>query len=262
MTATEQLELLAKAMREAKNVVVMTGAGMSTPSGLKDFRGKGGMWENKSVYDIANIYSIRPRQQHEPIGDYKKRINAFTSFYQMRIKEVVSHKPNAGHHLLSKWEYMNLITGVITQNTDGYHEQAGSTTLAIHGRLTDIYCSGCNSPISAEVYMTVVNPKCAYCGGTYRPGVVLFDEDLPPVFETAMSWAMRSDFMLVLGSSLMVRPANRLPMMTIENGGKVGVVSYKYRQQGDFSAVVIRDKDVVEAIQFLNGRIHKSSWGV
>jgi NAD-dependent deacetylase len=259
-TTTEQLELLAKSIREAKNVVIMTGAGMSTPSGLKDFRSEGGMWKNKSVYDIANAESIRPRDKKEPAKDYKARIKTFTEFYQHRVKEVLDHEPNTGHDLLSQWEYKGYIKGIITQNTDGYHEKSGSTTLAIHGNVLDLSCVSCGRKATPWVYARV-DHRCEMCAGVVRPGVVLFDEDLPPVFESAMTWALRSDFMLVLGTSLKVRPANQLPVLTTDMGGNVGVVSYNYSAKPNAATIVIKDKDVVEAIKFLNSRIYKSSYG-
>ncbi|GAB7386387.1 NAD-dependent protein deacylase Cob2 [Bacillaceae bacterium] len=198
---------VARLIREG-DVVVLTGAGMSTESGLPDFRSSGGLWHGKDPMKIASTVALA------------HHFAEFTEFYRYRIQEKNKHRPHVGHELLAKWEKQGLVKGIITQNVDGYHNMAGSRRVyPIHGSLSTIYCASCGREYDEEQYMK--QNFCA-CGGKIRPGIVLFGEALPEeTFAQALAAARSCRTLLVIGTSLQVAPANLLPREARSCGAKV-----------------------------------------
>ncbi|MBO8170275.1 MAG: NAD-dependent deacylase [Bacillaceae bacterium] len=205
------IEELAGRVKEG-NVVIFTGAGMSTESGLPDFRSNGGLWDGRDPMEIASANSLY------------QNFDEFTSFYRYRIEEKNKYAPHEGHRILAEWEKKGLVDAVITQNVDGYHRQAGSETVyELHGSLTDIYCETCGRTYTEEHYLQKSNCQC---NGKLRPGIVLFGEALPvEAFEKSAEAARNCKTMLVIGTSLQVSPANMLPSETRSGGGNVILIN-------------------------------------
>lgn len=235
-------KMLAKLLSEGRRVVVLTGAGMSTESGLQDFRSADrGMWNDMNPLDIADIDFFQGGSEN---------LAMFQKFYTWRIDEMYSHLPNSGHNILAKWETQGLIQGIITQNVDSYHELAGTKILAkLHGDLATCVCTQCGHkyPNSGRL----LNPSgrgwvCykgePFCNGIIRPNVVLFGEELPaPAVALADQLISQAGVLLVLGTSLRVSPANSYVNTAKENGAKVIIVN-KERTLRDYIAdAVIRE---------------------
>jgi NAD-dependent deacetylase len=202
---------LSELMRN-RGVVVFTGAGMSTESGLPDFRSQGGLWHGKDPMQIASTRAIR------------ENFPEFTSFYRNRIEERNKYQPHIGHRLLAQWEREGYVDGVVTQNVDGYHTIAGSRNVyELHGSLNHIYCDKCGKPYSEGEYM---DQNWCSCGGRIRPGIVLFGESLPmDVFESAVRLVHQCKTLLVIGTSLQVTPANLIPAEARSVGAKVILIN-------------------------------------
>ena len=162
-------------------VTIFTGAGMSTASGLPDFRSaKDGMWGKIDPAAVASTNALR--------NNYK----LFRDFYKMRLNGLEGIKPNNGHIILANLEKQGLITGLITQNVDGLHETAGSVNVAtLHGRLRKIFCQNCKELSTIEDFMN--DKDCPKCHGYLRPGVVLFGERLLINGQTNATHSLFSD---------------------------------------------------------------------
>jgi len=190
---------------QKKPWIVLTGAGISTESGIPDFRSPGtGLWENVDPMEILSVRTLR----EDPRTFYRLGLSVL-----LRFRDAA---PNLAHHILARWEREGLTNGVITQNIDDLHRRAGSKrVLEIHGHLRSFLCEQCGSDTpTTEVEKQVksrVPPLCG-CGGLLRPRVVLFGDMLPPVFQEAEELA-RCHPLMVIGSSLQVSPANFLPSL-------------------------------------------------
>lgn len=237
----------ASMIKEADKIVVLTGAGMSTQSGLKDFRGVGGMWRNKSIYDIANPNAIYSDTE------------SFLNFYRWRIEEVLAHEPNEGHHILAKWANYGKVSHIITQNVDGYHEYSRihdpsikeSYVIPVHGDILNLHCHSCKSPYLGTIneYLDRSQVTRCDCGGLYRPGVILFGENLDAQLITrAYKVAGEADLIIVLGSSLKVGPANGIPLECPSE--KIIIVNHDKTFLDNIASLVIRDNivDVLKSV--------------
>jgi NAD-dependent deacetylase len=191
--------------------VIFTGAGMSTDSGLTDFRSQNGLWTKVDPMELATPQAMR--------GNYE----FFHEFYSRRFKTMGAVSPNIGHDIIADWEARGLVDCVITQNIDGLHAKAGSKKIhELHGSVSKVLCMDCKEPSTHDAFIDRV--PCKSCGGKLRPGVVLFGEQLP---EDAMdlSWTAseRATVFIVLGSSLNVSPANQFPI-TAHSAGALLVI--------------------------------------
>ncbi len=205
-------------VKSSRSAYVFTGAGVSTPSGIPDFRGKNGLY-TKIPSDIFDIEKF-----HENPREYYK-------IHSERILNMRSAEPNIAHKVIAEMERQNMIGWVITQNIDGLHQKAGTRrVIELHGSLDRYVCTKCG-----EIYdHTAVEekiahgeiPRCPKCGGILKPDVVFFGESLP---EKALIKAYRiaeeSDLAIVVGSSLVVYPAAMIPRLTVENGGKLLIIN-------------------------------------
>jgi NAD-dependent deacetylase len=202
---------LAEQIKEGE-VVIFTGAGMSTESGLQDFRSKGGLWDQ---YDPAQLASV---------GALERNYDLFIRFYKDRLYVPDSVKPNIGHELIAKWESEGYIKGVITQNVDRLHQKAGSKNVAeLHGSLEPVRCHSCGKRGTVEDF---IGAKRCSCGGKLRPGVVLFGEMLPAdQLNLADTWSSACKTFIVLGSSLVVSPANYFPRQAKGSGAKLAIIN-------------------------------------
>lgn len=225
--------MFAEWLQESEFTVVFTGAGMSTESGLPDFRSQQGLWCGKDPMLIASTYALENHRDE------------FVEFYQMRIKEISKHKPHIGHQILAEWEKRGLLHGVITQNVDGYHQQAGNEQVSeLHGTLRTVHCTECGQKYDAKRYLEPHGTNCE-CGGFVRPSIVLFGEMLPDeALSKADEMIRQADLCVVLGSSLQVSPANFYPQMAKENGAKLVIVNMEPTELDGLADLVIHGERV------------------
>lgn len=188
-------------LKQSNRTVVLTGAGMSTESGVPDFRSSKGIWQQIDPLQVATVDALE--------NDY----DTFHRFYTMRLQQLAQCKPHAGHIALAQLEKQGIISFVATQNVDGFHTTAGSTHVAeLHGNIHDIRCHSCHQPHTVQQFIAKV--RCT-CGGLLRPGVVLFGEYLPEEAWIRTSREIeQADAVIVIGTSLQVSPVNQLPSMT------------------------------------------------
>ena len=197
----DQIIQAARWIKTAAFTVVFTGAGMSTESGIPDFRSPGGHWTKT---DPAQVASVEAMEYHYDL---------FHEFYTMRFQTLNRCNPHEGHRILAVWEQKELVQSIATQNVDGFHRQAGSQRVfELHGALNHVRCIHKSHPGSPADFIEK-NP-CGVCGDRLRPGVVLFGESLPlAAWDQVFYDIQKSDLLLVIGTSLQVSPVNQLPMM-------------------------------------------------
>lgn len=193
---------LAKWLKESKYTVVLTGAGMSTESGLPDFRSKDGLWKKMDPMKLASTSTLT------------KDYDTFHEFYKMRWGNLSGCKPHKGYDILVKWEKNGLVDSIITQNVDDFHLVAGSKNVfRLHGSLNEYRCSICNVPVDKKDFLNKL--PCKKCGGNLRPGIVLFGEGLPEEeLYGAINEMEKADLVIVIGTSLTVFPVSQLPDIT------------------------------------------------
>lgn len=202
---------MAGILTDAERVVVLSGAGISTPSGIPDFRSAGGLWERYDPMEVASIQSfvLRPR--------------AFWRFWHETWHELhLGYEPNPAHRFWVAFERSGKRVDVVTQNIDGLHEQAGSSRVhAVHGTTRHAHCAGCGRRYSWEqVSVLSEDPdghlSCTACGNPVKPAIVLFGEDLPSGCWNAASRAVEwCDTLVVVGTSLTVYPVAGLPRTVV-----------------------------------------------
>jgi NAD-dependent deacetylase len=238
-TGTDQL---AELIRESERTVALTGAGISVPSGIPDFRSPGeGIWEKVDPMEVAHIDAFRA----DP--------SRFWGFYRPRFQTLGSKQPNAAHAALAELESRGLLDAVITQNIDMLHVKAGSqNVIEVHGSIRTSSCFDCGETYELDEVTSLFNVQgaaiCGECNGNVKPDVVLFGEMLPA---TAMAEAERlageADLMLCVGSSLEVFPVAGLPSVTLASGGRLAIVT-KGPTAFDADAEVKLDGDVAEEL--------------
>jgi NAD-dependent deacetylase len=197
---------LAALVRERQPCVVLTGAGVSTESGIPDFRSDGGMWRDVDPSEVASL------------GAFRRDPARVWSFYRERILRLGDAEPNAAHHALAELGRRGLCQAIVTQNVDGLHTRAGSpSVIEVHGSLRSAQCLACGTTEPTEAVLRQLErvpvPACPHCGDVLKPGVVLFGELLPaPALERATELARAAGLVLVVGSSLEVWPVAGLPL--------------------------------------------------
>jgi NAD-dependent deacetylase len=197
---------LAALLRERQPCVVLTGAGVSTESGIPDFRSETGIWAEVDPFQVASMHAFR----RDP-----ERV---WSFYRERIHLLRDAQPNAAHETLAELERRGLVQAVVTQNIDLLHTRAGSVNVVeVHGSIRHAQCLGCLWTVPADAVLaqleTAPTPSCPRCGEILKPGVVLFGEVLPAAaIDHATQLARGARLVLVVGSSLEVWPVAGLPL--------------------------------------------------
>ena len=212
---------LAGMIRESRRAVVLTGAGVSVPSGIPDFRTPGkGLWEKVNPMEVAHIDVFR----REP--------DRFWHFYGSRFASLTSVKPNRAHEAIAQLEREGRVRGVITQNIDRLHRAAGSrNVIEVHGSIEWCVCPECGGRVHLDRMLQVLEdgsgaPECEACIAPLKPDVVLFGEMLPErALADAHALATEADLMICVGSSLEVFPVASLPGVTLESGGSVAIVT-------------------------------------
>jgi NAD-dependent deacetylase len=233
-------------LREAKHAVALTGAGISTPSGIPDFRSPdSGVWQHVDPMNVASIYAFR----HNP--------QAFFDWIRPLANTTLQAKPNPAHFALANLETSGRLQAVITQNIDLLHSKAGSHTVyEIHGSLRRATCQGCHAQIEAlPMWQQFVQdsrvPTCAGCGAVLKPNVVLFGEMLPAlVMHLAQDAARSCDLMLVAGSSLETAPAGDLPLLAKRAGARLIIVNLGPTHMDKEADLLFRE-DVAELLPLL-----------
>lgn len=229
--------MMAKWLKESKHTVVFTGAGMSTESGVPDFRSAHGLWQGQDPQQLASTEAMR----HNP--------QQFVEFYRMRIKGLQAVTPHKGYDCLTLWAKHLKLRSIITQNTDGLHEQAGnSNVIPLHGTIRQLHCQDCGLTYSTDRYLG--SDVYCTCGGFIRPSVVLFGEALDPKpFELAAKQALQADLFIVLGSSLVVSPANSFPAAAKEHGATLVIINRDPTPLDNLADEVIHDRNLGDVLQ-------------
>ncbi|HEY43220.1 MAG TPA: NAD-dependent deacylase [Anaerolineae bacterium] len=233
-------------LKNAKHTVALTGAGISTPSGIPDFRSRGsGLWERYNPMEVASLSAFR----YDPEKFYK--------WIQPLALTMVRAEPNPAHIALAQLEKAGRLAGIVTQNIDDLHRRAGSEVVyEVHGHLREATCVSCYSchPTGSFIESfieTGATPHCPDCGGVLKPNIVLFEEQLPhDVFYGATNIISQSDLILVAGSSLEMAPVALLPVGPLNEGARLIIVNH-YPTYLDERADVIFRQDVAVVLPHL-----------
>ena len=210
---------LAQLIRDRQPCVVLTGAGISTESGIPDFRSPTGIWTQYDPMEYATISAFR----RNPVKVWE--------FYALRFEVLTRAEPDAGHHALAELERRGLVRAVVTQNIDGLHGRAGSQEVVeVHGSIRTASCLACGTRTPfADVLAALQDapaPPCPECGEILEPDVVMFGELLPiGAMERASELAREARLLVVIGSSLEVYPVASLPEETLAAGGALAIVN-------------------------------------
>jgi NAD-dependent deacetylase len=239
-TRPAEADRLADMLRESTSTVVLTGAGVSVPSGIPDFRTPGtGLWENVDPMEVAHIDAFH--------ADTAR----FWRYYRPRFHELGAKEPNQAHRALAELEERGLVDAVITQNIDRLHRAAGSKrVIEVHGSIETSSCTSCGESVGIdevdELFAEGDVAFCRDCGSKVKPDVVLFGEFLP---EQAMAEATAlcedADLILCVGSSLEIYPVAGLPSVALNRGARLAIVT-KGPTPYDRDAAVRLDGDVVD----------------
>ena len=244
MTAVEDIST---AWQQARRVVVFTGAGMSTESGLPDFRSARGLWKQRpeSLATLEALYG-------QP--------DEFYFFYQWRIAKLWSVAPNDGHLALAALAQAGYLHQLITQNVDGLHQRAGSSAvLELHGTLRTVRCLACHAEYDSRQLLPAApgweqdyrqgrykpGPECCCpsCQGKLRPDVVLFGEQLPEhAWQAAVRASHEADLFVVIGSALAVSPANYCPQVALNQGAQLLIINEEATPFDEVATWVVREK--------------------
>jgi NAD-dependent deacetylase len=232
--------LLARAaglIHQARHLVVLTGAGLSTASGIPDFRSlESGLWNKASPWVVAslNAFRIRPK--------------VFFDWIRPLVQTFVDAIPNPAHQALAKLEQMGRLSVIITQNIDNLHQKAGSrNVIEVHGDIRKATCVRCYGVVRLETLLprfikSRELPRCEKCGGILKPNVILLGEQLPiKAINAARRHAGTCDLMIVAGSSLRISPAADLPYIAHENGAQLMVINQQPTPIDSRAALVIRE---------------------
>jgi NAD-dependent deacetylase len=248
--ADTRIDALARLVREAGSVVALTGAGISVPSGIPDFRSPGtGLWENVDPMEVAHIDAWRA----DP--------HRFWQFYGNRFQTLEDKEPNAAHRALVELERGGRLDAVITQNIDMLHRKAATRELVeVHGTIEHSSCLSCGAryPL-ADVRARLAAdpdgvPRCD-CGHPLKPDVVLFGEWLPAsALDRAFELAGAADLLLCVGSSLEVHPVASLPELTLQAGGRLAIVTQSSTPY-DREAAVKLSGDVVDELKAVTAAV-------
>jgi NAD-dependent deacetylase len=213
------VQRLAELVRARGPAVVLTGAGISTESGIPDFRSPTGIWARYDPQEYATIDAFRA----DPVKVW--------SFYVLRFRALTEAQPNAGHVALAELERAGRVRAVVTQNIDLLHERAGSRDVVeVHGSIRTSSCPGCGARYSVDDVLRLLEasdaPRCAACSEVLKPDVVFFGELLPEAaIDRAYELARSAGLLLVVGSGLEVWPVSLLPDETVRYGGQVAIVN-------------------------------------
>lgn len=235
MSSNHLIEQARALLSSSRHAIALTGAGISTASGIPDFRSpESGLWQNADPFEVASIYSFRRRPQD------------FYDWIHPLARLTLNATPNPAHTALAQLEKCGWIHCVITQNVDALHTKAGSSAVyEVHGHFREMTCLGCYSVFPAAEHLEAFVgsgqvPLCSVCGGVLKPNVILIGEQLPiRVFSEARRQARECDLMIVVGSSLAMAPAGDLPALAVETGAKLLIINREHTHLDHMADVVI-----------------------
>jgi NAD-dependent deacetylase len=231
------IKAVASKIKNSKDIVVFTGAGISAESGIPTYRGEDGLW---SKYD-PNIYANITYFHQDPSYYW----NFFREVRYPMIKKV---KPNKAHQALAELETTGYLRTVITQNIDGLHQEAGSSSvIELHGTTRIIYCLNCSHEYSMDEVFSLLEvqipPLCSECKGQLRPAVVFFGEALnSEILRLAFEEAENCDLLIAVGSSLVVYPAADIPLIAKQGGGTLVLINKQKTPLDVMADYVINDE--------------------
>lgn len=245
-TARDLAELLAG----AEHAIVLTGAGVSTESGIPDFRSAGGLWEEYDPMEVASMATFMSNPER------------FWKFHRPRIDMLGSVEPNAAHHAIAALQRMGVVHELITQNIDRLHARAGSEgAIEVHGSLSHGRCLRCEHRVTLEELCALSDaaddgvPRCEKCGFQLKSGVIMFGEPMPEAeINAAYLAADRADVVLVVGSSLQVAPVSGLPGLVIGRGGQLAILTESETPWDDRCAIRLHGRAgavLTETVSFL-----------
>ena len=230
----DNIRSIVSVIKSCKHVVAFTGAGISAESGIPTYRGEDGLW---TKYD-PNLYAN--------VNYFRQNPSYYWSFFkEVRYPMIKRVKPNQAHLALAEIEAWGHLKTVITQNIDGLHQEAGSSAvIELHGTTRTIYCVECAEEYSmdeaSQKLETGIPPLCSKCRGILRPAVVFFGETLDPqVLDMAYEEATSCDFLLVVGSSLVVYPAADIPIRAKQGGATLAIINKDPTPLDDMADYVI-----------------------
>lgn len=246
MSLDDQIERARELLARSRRTIALTGAGISTPSGIPDFRSpNSGLWRNSDPLETSSIYAFRQRPQ-----DFYHWIHPLAQL-------ILDAEPNAAHLAIAELEASGRLQAVITQNVDMLHTKAGSEVVyEVHGHLRLVTCLTCYTVHPSEPYLktflkTGDMPFCETCGGVVKPNVILIGEQLPvKVLNEAKKLAASCDLMLVVGSSLVIAPTGDLPSMAAEGGARIVIINYEPTHLDHLADVVIH-ANVVDVLPLM-----------
>jgi len=230
---------LSDLLEQAQNMVILTGAGISTESGVPDFRSPGGLWEQFRIVQYGEYIE----SEEARIEDWHRRF-----FMKDQIGAV---EPNIGHYTIGEWLNAGKAVCLITQNVDGLHQRGGAPTekvIEIHGNATTASCISCQMPRDMEdcrtdFEITGVSPKCQSCGGIIKADVVMFGESMPTKkTNQAFEIAETADLFIAIGTSLVVQPAAVLPLHAKRNGAKFAILNRDATELDRFADCVVNEE--------------------
>jgi NAD-dependent deacetylase len=226
---------LASLILDRGPAVVLTGAGMSTESGIPDFRSAAGVWAEVDPFEVASIDAFR----RDPLRVWR--------WYGPRIGGLLEAEPNAGHLALAELERSGHVRAVVTQNIDLLHSRGGSEDVVeLHGSIREFACLACGARETLDGVLAQLDvreaPLCAACGTIVKPGVVMFGELLPAdAMARAENLCRETGLLLVVGSSLQVWPVAGLPADTLRSGGSVAILNLEETPYDADATTVVRE---------------------
>jgi len=246
------LEDAAELFRKAKRVVVLTGAGISTPSGIPDFRSEGsGLWSRGEPMEVASLTTFRTSPER------------FFQWFRPLAGQIFNAQPNPAHAAIAEFENSGIATTIVTQNIDGLHQKAGSKkVLELHGTIRSMSCTQCYQRFDSHPFLQAyiddgTIPLCANCNGILKPDVILFGEQLPQsAWMEAQRETHQADLMLVAGSSLEVLPVAGLPIQALDRGAHLIVVNNTPTYVNVRADVVILDDVAAILPEIIKRAIH------
>ena len=249
-TQADSVAQAAKLIRGSTNSVAFTGAGISTPSGVPDFRSRGsGLWSKADPMAVASLHGFQSKPED------------FYDWLRPVARLMITSEPNPAHYALAQLEQHGLLEVVITQNIDLLHTRAGSQVVhEVHGHIQEATCIRCGRKCRGGLFIDQLVsdgpvPSCPQCDGVMKPDIILFDELLPEAVMLAAEYAaMQCDLMQVAGSSLEVYPAADLPALTKRSGGSLIIVNLEPTYL-DNSADVLIHGDVAEVLPAIADQI-------
>jgi len=246
----ESIQLASDLIKHSHHSVVLTGAGISTPSGIPDFRSPGtGLWTKYLPMEVASLSAFR----------YNPEL--FYQWLHPLVQHMLTARPNPAHYSLAQLEENGFIESIITQNIDGLHSRAGSkNVIEVHGTLNSLTCIKCFIQVSSELIIqeyidNCLIPHCQICGGILKPDVILYEEQLPlKTWIKAEEACRKCDLLIVAGTSLEVMPSAKLPVVALDNGASLIIIN-KTNTYIDIRADIIIRADVADIFPQISEKV-------